>query len=92
MDANKIFNFNNDIDILNILSQISDNIYTSILYDFRKFENVPGIKPYYVMDYFSRGTLLDYIFSGHLEERHKKFILKKLSKAINFFIEMVFSI
>ena len=84
MDPDKIFNFNNEIDILNILSKISGNIYTSILYGFKKFENVSGIRPYYVMDYFSRGTLLDYIFSGHLEERHKKFIFKKIIQSYQF--------
>ena len=78
MDPDKIFNFNNEIDILNILSKISGNIYTSILYGFKKFENVSCIRPYYVMDYFSRGTLLDYIFSGKLKEIHKKFIFKKI--------------
>ena len=51
-DNDKIFNFNNDIDNVSILSQISGNIYASILYDFRKFENMPGITSYYVMDYF----------------------------------------
>ena len=52
MEPDKKLNFNNEIDILRILSQISGNIYTSILYDFRKFENMPGITSYYVMDYF----------------------------------------
>ena len=84
MEPDKKLNFNNEIDILRILSQISGNIYTSILYDFRKFENVPGLKPYYVMDYFSRGILLDYISSGHLSERHIKFIFKKIIQSYQF--------
>ena len=95
MDPDKIFNFNNEIDILNILSKISGNIYTSILYGFKKFENVSCIRPYYVMDYFSRGTLLDYIFSGHLGGRflcHCEPVRTKQSSLSNNFFNFLLSI
>ena len=84
MNEQKILSFNNEIDILSKLSQIPNNFYTSLLYDFRKFENVPGVKPYLIMDYFSKGLLLDYASSGHLSERHIKYIFKKVIQSYQF--------
>ena len=59
--------FDNDIEIINILSHIPDNKFTSIIYDFKKFEDDKQIstdttnqRAYYVMDYFSKGLLFDY--------------------------------
>ena len=40
--------------------------------------------PYLVMDYFSKGLLFDYITSGKLIEKHKKFIFKKIIEAYKF--------
>ena len=92
MNEQKILSFNNEIDILNKLSQIPNNFHTSLLYDFRKFENVPGVKPYLVMDYFSKGLLLDYASSGQLSERHIKYIFKKVIQSYQFLQKMVYFI
>ena len=43
--------------------------------------------PYLVMDYFSKGLLFDYITSGNLIEKHKKFIFKKIIEAYKFLCE-----
>ena len=40
--------------------------------------------PYYILDYFSKGILQDYIESFELEERHKKFIFKRLIEGFQF--------
>ena len=90
--------FDNEIDILKELSEIEDNKFTSILYDWKKFngeqsegnkidiekldkedENIEFINsPYYVIDYFSRWNLLDYITSGEIDERLAKIIFKRI--------------
>ena len=47
-------------------------------------------KPYYVMDYFSKGLLYDYIVTQELQslkERHKKFLFKKIIEAYKFLYE-----
>jgi len=102
--------FNDEIDIINILSHTNNNKFTSIIYDFKKFnlerkkqkkkEDKNEIKkqeeskenknviimdtPYYIMDYFSKGILQDYIESFELEEIHKKFIFKRLIEGFQF--------
>ena len=105
MEINKKLAFNNELEILSILSQVPNNTYTSIMYDHQKFEDLEKveekkevskneikeenkekkkIKPYYVMDYFSKGILLDYVASGRLTPRHKKYIFKKIIQAYKF--------
>ena len=46
-----------------------------------------SIEPYIVMDYFSKGLLFDYIVSGRLKEKGKKFIFKKIIEAYKFLYE-----
>ena len=82
--------FDNEVDILRKLSQISDNKYTSVAYASKTFEeikNEKGEKPYYVMDYFSRGLLFSYVASGKLTQRQAKFIFKKLIESFKFLHE-----
>ena len=64
--------FNNEIDILNILSQIPDNKYTSIIYNSQKFDE-GNEKAFYAMDFFSKGLLFDYVSSGSITERLAKY-------------------
>ena len=108
MKINKKLAFNNEIEILNILSHVPNNTHTSIMYGHQKFEDLETveekkeenkneikeekeekkkIKPYYVMDYFSKGILLDYVVSGRLTTRHKKYIFKKIIQAYKFLHE-----
>ena len=71
--------FDNEVDILRKLSQISDNKYTSVAYASKTFEeikNEKGEKPYYVKDYFSRGLLFSYVASGKLTQRQQNLFLK----------------
>ena len=82
--------FDNEVDILRKLSQISDNKYTSVAYASKTFEetkNEKGEKPYYVMDYFSRGLLFSYVASGKLTQRQAKFLFKKLIESFKFLHE-----
>ena len=75
--------FNNEIDILNILSKIPKNKYTSIIYDSQKFDDGEGL-PFYVMDFFSKGLLFDYVASGSMNERLAKFIFRKVILGFQF--------
>ena len=75
--------FNNEIDILNILSKIPNNKYTSIIYDSQKFDAGEGL-PFYVMDFFSKGLLYDYVFSGSMKERLAKYIFRKIILGFQF--------
>ena len=75
--------FNNEIDILNILSKIPKNKYTSIIYDSQKFDAGEGL-PFYVMDFFSKGLLFDYVASGSMNERLAKFIFRKVILGFQF--------
>ena len=75
--------FNNEIDILNILSQIPDNKYTSIIYNSQKFDEGDEI-PYYAMPFFSKGLLFDYVFSGSITERLAKYIFRKIILGFQF--------
>ena len=59
-------NFDNEIKIINYLSHIPNNKFTSIIYDFKKFQDDEEIStdtnaptPYYAIDYFSKGLLFD---------------------------------
>ena len=100
--------FNNDIKIINILSHIPNNTYTSVIYGFKKYDNLKSEKnkeeeykekekeikvvmlnsqneiikeihnPFYIMDFFSKGILLDYAQSRRLTERLAKFIFKRI--------------
>ena len=94
--------FNDEIDILYELTKIPENIFTSTIYAFNKFniqndeENKieeKGIddykeesnegkiidkQHYYVMDYFSKGLLFDYIVYNKLTEKLQKLIFKKI--------------
>ena len=69
--------FNNEIDILNILSQIPGNKYTSIIYGSQKFDEGNEF-PFYAMPFFSKGLLFDYVFSGNISERLAKNIFRKI--------------
>ena len=75
--------FNNEIDILNILSKIPKNKYTSIIYDSQKFDAGEGL-PFYVMDFFSKGLLYDYVVSGNMNERITKYIFRKIILGFQF--------
>ena len=75
--------FNNEIDILNILSQIPGNKYTSIIYNSQKFDEGKE-KPFYVMDFFSKGLLFDYISSESITERLAKYIFRKIILGFQF--------
>ena len=46
-----------------------------------------SIEPYIVMDYFSKGPLFNYIVSGRLKIKGKKFIFKKIIEAYKFLYE-----
>ena len=75
--------FNNEIDILNILSKIPKNKYTSIIYDSQKFDAGEGL-PFYVMDFFSKGLLYDYVVSGNMKELLAKYIFRKIILGFQF--------
>ena len=75
--------FNNEIDILNILSQIPGNKYTSIIYNSQKFDEGKE-KPFYAMDFFSKGLLFDYISSESITERLAKYIFRKIILGFQF--------
>ena len=75
--------FNNEIDILSILSKIPKNKYTSIIYDSQKFDAGEGL-PFYVMDFFFIGLLYDYVVSGNMNERITKYIFRKIILGFQF--------
>ena len=75
--------FNNEIDILSILSKIPKNKYTSIIHDSQKFDAGEGL-PFYVMDFFSKGLLYDYVVSGNMNERITKYIFRKIILGFQF--------
>ena len=88
--------FNKEIQILKILSNISDNKYTPKLYDSQEYpehnqneineqKKQGGVKPYYTMDYFSKGVLL-YYTSPYLlrEKKTTKLLFKKIVEAVQF--------
>ena len=134
--------FKNEVKILDKLSKIPDNKYTSIIYDSNvlpetkkedkkiedkkveekriedkkveenkieenkieenkieenkieeqkqnkeKEKTKSAEKPYYVMDYFSRGLLFDYAGSGKLTEIQIKYIFKKVIESYKFLHE-----
>ena len=90
MDEGQKKDFDNEVDILRKLSQIPDNKCTSIAYaskTFKEIKNANEEKPYYVMDYFSRGILFSYVFSGELTQRQAKFLFKKLIESFQFLHE-----
>ena len=80
--------FNDEIDILNILTNIDNNTFTPILYGSNKFnlkkteENEE--KAYYAIDYFSNGLLFDYVAQSGLGEKLAKVIFKKLVLGLQF--------
>ena len=78
-------NFDNEIKIIIFLSQFPNNNFTSIIYDFKKFQDEELIStdtdaqtPYYEIDYFSKGLLFDYILYNCLTERQAKLVFRKL--------------
>ena len=75
--------FNNEIDILSILSKIPKNKYTSVIYDSQKFDEGEGL-PFYVMDFFSKGLLYDYVVSGNMKELLAKYIFRKIILGFQF--------
>ncbi len=127
MDDDRKKTFKNEVKILDKLSKIPDNKYTSIIYDSnvlpetkkedKKIEDKKveenkieenkieenkieeqkqnkenektnsSEKPYYVMDYFSRGLLVDYAGSGKLTEIQIKYIFKKVIESYKFLHE-----
>ena len=90
MDEGQKKDFDNEVDILRKLSQIPDNKCTSIAYaskTFKEIKNANEEKPYYVMDYFSRGLLFSYVASGQLTQRQAKFLFKKLIESFQFLHE-----
>ena len=129
MDDDRKKTFKNEVKILDKLSKIPDNKYTSIIYDSNvlpetikedkkiedkkvedkkveenkiekkkieenkieiqkqneeKEKTKSSEKPYYVMDYFSRGILVDYARSEKLTEIQKKYIFKKVIESYKF--------
>ena len=68
---------------LNILSQIPGNKYTSIIYNSQKFDEGKE-KPFYAMDFFSKGLLFDYISSESITERLAKYIFRKIILGFQF--------
>jgi len=92
--------FNKEIDILKTLSAQSDNIFVPKLYAFHycfdkdkkdEEENSNKIfkynndnRPYYVTDFYSRGSLANYIFFEKLSEKHAKVLFKKIVEGIKF--------
>ena len=92
-DTDKLV-FNNEIDILNKLKDISGNVYTPKIYNSKKFnfqnENseyeIKEVsnkekneeKPYYVIDYFSKGNLYYYYKNQVLPEKVAKLLFKIL--------------
>ena len=84
-------NFDNEIKIINYLSHIPNNKFTSIIYDFKKFQDDEEIStdtdaqtPYYAIDYFSKGLLFDYILYNCLTERQVKLVFRKLILGFQF--------
>ena len=75
--------FNNEIDILRILSDIEDNKYTPKIYGFKKFDNERK-QPFYAMDFISKGLLFDYAKFGKLSLRHKKYIFRNIILGLKF--------
>ena len=89
-DRNKR-NFDNEIKIINFLSHIPNNNFTSIIYDFKKFQDNELIStdtgaptPYYAIDYFSKGLLFNYILYNCLTERQAKLVFRKLVLGFQF--------
>ena len=84
-------NFDNEIKIINYLSHIPNNKFTSIIYDFKKFQDDEEIStdtnaptPYYAIDYFSKGLLFDYAFLNCLSERQVKVIFRNIILGFQF--------
>ena len=112
MDSEQKKDFDNEVKLLNKLSKISGNKYTSFAYDSQTFEEIKkednkieentienpeenkeeekakaDVKPYYVMDYFSRGILYSYVVSRKLTTRQAKVIFRKLIESFKFLHE-----
>jgi len=100
--------FDHEIDIINKLADSKDNIYTPIIYSYKKYNisdnesksnenninnkdtiqieaNDTGEKPFYIIDYFSKGSLFYYTRTGKLlEQKHSKFLFKKIVEGFRF--------
>ena len=96
MTEDEISTFNNEIDIIKILSKIPKNTYTSVIYDYNKIkdeeekeENEANkeVVPFYTMDFFSKGLLFDYAFPNNLTLKLAKYIFQKIIKGFQFLHE-----
>ena len=100
--------FDHEIDIINKLADFKDNIYTPVIYAYKKYNisdnksesnenninnkekiqieaNNIGEKPFYIIDYFSKGNLYYYTRTGKLlEQKHSKFLFKKIVEGFRF--------
>ena len=100
--------FDHEIDIINKLADFKDNIYTPVIYAYKKYNisdnksesnenninnkekikieaNNIGEKPFYIIDYFSKGSLFYYTRTGKLlEQKHSKFLFKKIVEGFRF--------
>ena len=80
----------NEIDILEKLNKEPRSPYIPILYghDANYYQSVDGKnkipKPYYVIDYYSKGNLYYYLQNNEFSEKHAKVIFKKIVEAIKF--------
>ena len=98
--------FDIEIDIINKLANCKDNIYTPIIYAYKKY-NIPDNKinqkpgenkekiqnefsnseerPFYIIDFFSKGNLFYYTkFGKLLEQKHSKLLFKKIAEGFRF--------
>ena len=79
----------NEIDRLEYLKEQPPSPYIPFLYGFDKdyFQIVDKkkiAKPYYVIDYFSKGNLFYYTKIHNFSEKHAKVIFKKILEAVKF--------
>ena len=99
INVNNIENLQKEIDIIEKLNNAPQCDYIPTIYEHDK-ENIKCVendnnnkiietlkcRPYYVMDYYSRGTLFHYLeqTENGLLEKHAKVLFKKIVKAIQF--------
>ena len=94
INVNNIKSLQKEIDILVDLNKEPQSNYIPKLYAFDK-ENIKGNKdkidiinfrPYYVIDFFSKGNLFYYLENQNcdLSEKYAKFLFKKIVKGIQF--------
>ena len=89
--------FNEEIKILKILSNDSENKYTPKIYDSQeyvfednnnkeiKIKSIEEVKPFFTIDFISNGCILYYVQSKLLfEKRTTKLLFKKIIEAVKF--------